>query len=100
MANGTELKHEIDALKTELAGAKPVPYIVHEASMAREERIIKRLVIALIVGISLLFTANCAWLYAWCQYDYESYEQDGTGINIIEDTNEVRQNGTEIPPQD
>lgn len=57
MANGTELKHEIDALKTELAGAKPVPYIAHEAALSRQERIIKRLVIALIVGISLIFAS-------------------------------------------
>ena len=51
-----------------------VPYIVHEASMARMERQIKRLWIAVIIAVCLLFASNAAWLYAWCQYDYSSEE--------------------------
>ncbi len=51
-----------------------VPYIVHESSMARMERQIKRGWIALIVAVCLLFASNAAWLYAWCQYDYSSEE--------------------------
>ena len=51
-----------------------VPYIVHESSMARMERQIKRLWIAVIVAIVLLFASNAAWIYAWCQYDYSSEE--------------------------
>ena len=72
---------------------EPVPYIVHESAMARNERTVKRLVIALIVAISLIFASNAAWLYAWCQYDYTSdetiteYKQDGDGLNIIGDRN-------------
>ena len=50
----------------------PVPYIVHESAMARNERTAKRLVIALIVAIALIFASNAAWLYAWMQYDYTS----------------------------
>ena len=50
-----------------------VPYIVHEASMARMERQIKRLWISLIVAVCLLFASNAAWLYCRMQYDYESY---------------------------
>ena len=49
---------------------KDVPYLVFEGQMARNERSIKRLVIALIIAIVLIFASNAAWLYAWCQYDY------------------------------
>jgi hypothetical protein len=34
-----------------IKGAEPVPYIVHESAMARQERTIKRLWIALIICI-------------------------------------------------
>lgn len=47
-----------------------VPYIVHEGTMARIERQSKRMFIALIVCIVLLFASNALWLYAWMQYDY------------------------------
>lgn len=56
-----------------------VPYIVHESSMARMERQIKRLWIALIVSVCLMFASNAAWLWAWMQYDYESYEITADG---------------------
>ena len=39
-----------------------VPYIVHEASMARMERQAKRLWIAVLLLIVLLVGANAAWL--------------------------------------
>ena len=39
-----------------------VPYIVHEADMARQERTIKRLWILAILLIVLLVGSNCAWL--------------------------------------
>lgn len=60
----------------------------------------KRLVIALVLTILLIFASNLAWLYVWNQYDYEStattttYEQDGEGINLIGDKNEVYDDGT------
>ena len=68
-----------------------VPYIFfHESAMARSERHIKRLWIALIVAVCLIFASNAAWLYAWCQYDYSSEEivveqdaQDGGNANYI-----------------
>lgn len=69
----------------------PVPFIVHESAMVRNERTVKRLVIALIIAIALLFAANAAWLLAWTQYDYTSeetvYTQDGDGLNIIGSSN-------------
>lgn len=78
---------------------KDVPYIVHESAMARNERTIKRLVIALIIAVFLIFASNVAWLYVWQLYDYSSeetvYTQDGKGVNIIGDRNGVDFNGTE-----
>lgn len=47
-----------------------VPYLVHEADMARQERTIKRLWILLILVIVLLVGSNCAWIY------YESSFED------------------------
>ena len=60
-----------DACK-EIKKSEPVPYIVHESAQARNERTVKRLVIALIVAIALIFASNAIWLYAWMQYDYSS----------------------------
>ena len=76
-----------------------VPYIVHESSMARMERQIKRLWIALIVSVVLLFASSAIFTWAWMQYDYSSeeivYQQDGEGTNIIGDSNEVDNYGAE-----
>lgn len=72
-----------------------VPYTVFEGEMARAERHIKRLWIALLVAVLLIFASNAVWLYEWCQYDYVSeetstvYQQDGEGVNIIGDGNEA-----------
>ena len=60
-----------------------VPYIVHESSMARMERQIKRLWIALIVAVCLLFASNAGWMIYESQFDTVSYEQDGEGINNV-----------------
>ena len=75
-----------------------VPYIVHESSMARMERQIKRLWIALIVCIALIFASNAGWLiyesqYETLEYSYD-YQQDGQGTNIIGNGNDVN-NGAE-----
>ena len=40
-----------------------VPYIVHEASMARMERHIKRLWITVLVLIVMLVATNGAWIW-------------------------------------
>lgn len=47
-----------------------VPYIVHESAMARSERQHRRLIVALIISVALIFISNAIWLYAWTQYDY------------------------------
>ena len=65
-----------------------VPYVVHEATVARQERQIKRMWIALIVAVALIFASNAIWLYAWMQYDYSSEEiivdaEDNGNANYI-----------------
>jgi hypothetical protein len=61
--------------------------------MARNERTVKRLVVALIVVVCLWFATIGVGVYAWLQYDYTSeeivteYKQDGEGLNIIGDRN-------------
>lgn len=83
---------------------KYVPYIVYEGAMASSERHIKRLIIALIVCIILLFGSNAMWLWEWTQYDYidevettTSYEQDGD-LNIIGDMNDVTESNNDNTP--
>lgn len=83
---------------------KDVPYIVYEGAMASSERHIKRLIIALIICIILLFGSNAMWLWEWTQYDYidevettTSYEQDGD-LNIIGDMNDVTESNNDNTP--
>jgi hypothetical protein len=60
-----------------------VPYIVHESSMARMERQVKRLWISLVVCIAMLFACNASWLVYESQFEAIAYEQDGDGINNV-----------------
>jgi hypothetical protein len=67
---------------------EPVPYIVHESAMARMERTIKRLWIALILGICLLVATNGAWLWYESQWEVVetteiTQENDGGYNNYI-----------------
>lgn len=70
-----------------------VPYIVHEAEIARQERHIKRLWIALIVEAVIIALIVGGFLLYLNQYDFASYEQDGQGVNIIGDGNGVDYDG-------
>lgn len=69
----------------------------YETTAARDERKYRRLWIVLIITIILLVATNVTWLVYISQYDFESYDyaQDGTGVNIIGDSNGVSYNGTE-----
>lgn len=51
-----------------------VDYIVFEGEMARSERHIKRLWIALIIAIAAIIATNLAWLHYISQYDFEEYD--------------------------
>ena len=68
-----------ETCKNAKSAPENVPYIVHEASMARMERQIKRLWIAVIVAVCLLFASSAIFAYAWLQYDYESCEITSDG---------------------
>lgn len=57
-------------------GAEPVPYIVHESAMARQERTIKRLWILLLTMLILLVGTNGAWIYFESQFEDISIEQE------------------------
>ena len=75
-----------ETCKNAKSAPENVPYIVHESSMARMERQIKRLWIAVIVAVCLLFASNAGWLLAWTAYDYSSYEaitDNGGDANIV-----------------
>lgn len=70
-----------------------VPYIVFEAEMARQERHIKRLWIALLTAIVACVLIVGGFLLYLNQYDFASYDQDGQGVNIIGDGNGVDYDG-------
>lgn len=60
-----------DNIETE-AYKEPVAYIVYQDTMTRLESAIRKLIVALVVTIVLMFASNIAWLIAWNMYDYES----------------------------
>lgn len=82
-----------------------INYYTFEAVMAREERHVKRLTIALIISIIGIVATNLVWLYAWTSYDYvtegesveTSVELDGStggNANYIGDRGIIN-NGTD-----
>lgn len=90
---------DCNACKEKHKAAEPVPYIVHEADMARQERTIKRLWIALILVIVLLVGSNCAWLWYESQFSdevtTESYEAtaDNDSVAIANGSGETNYGG-------
>lgn len=53
---------------------EPVPYVVHESDMARQERTIKRLWILLLVIVGLFVGSNGWWIWRESQFADEYYE--------------------------
>ena len=69
-----------------VASSDQVPFIVYEGTVARFERIIKRLTILVLIAVLLLFASNAIWIYEWNQYDYTDVtvdSQDGGNANYI-----------------
>ena len=69
-------------------GVPSIPFVAYESEMTRNERHIKRLIVALIAAVAAIFLSNAAWLYAWCQYDYTGEvitiaSADGGNANYI-----------------
>lgn len=60
---------DCNACKTARKGAEPVPFIVHEAEMARQESTIKKLWVIAIILIVLLFGTNLGWLIYESQFE-------------------------------
>lgn len=79
------MDHQPEELRKDRVDDRVVSYLVYESSQARSERTIKRLIIALIMTIILLFLSNAIWIHEWSQYEYDeiAYEQDGDGLNSI-----------------
>lgn len=73
-----------------------VPYVVHESAMARNEREKKKLWIALIVAITIIFAQFAGFVWYESQFETISYDyqQDGQGTNIIGEGNEVNNGST------
>ena len=67
----------------ELKDMPSVPFAAHEAEVGRQERHIKRMWIALIVAVAMLFASNMGWLIYESQFETITYEQDGEGINNV-----------------
>ncbi len=67
----------------ELKDMPSVPFAAHEAEVGRQDRQIKRMWIALIVAIAMLFASNIGWLIYESQFVTVSYEQDGDGLNNV-----------------
>lgn len=60
-----------------------IPYIVFESAEAKNERTIKRLIIALVITIVLLFATNVIWIIEFCSFDFAETEttvDGGSGI--------------------
>lgn len=54
---------DCSACKENRLATEPVPYIVHEAALARLERTVKRLWILALVAVALLVATNMAWIW-------------------------------------
>ena len=61
--------------------------------MVRQERHIKRLWIALVAAVVAIVLVVGGFLLYLNQYDFESYQQDGEGVNIIGNLNGVDYDG-------
>lgn len=72
-------------------------YRIYETSMARMDRQLRRLWIAILVAVIATVATNIAWLIYISQYDFESYEvaADNDGVaNYIGNDGDIY-NGSE-----
>lgn len=69
-----------------------IPYFAFEGEMARSERHIKRLWIAIIVLAFVTVITNVMWIWYISQYDFSSYDYEQSnedGVNVVGEDNEV-----------
>lgn len=74
-----------------------VPFAAFEAAEERADRRDRRHWIAHIVELIIIFAMAALFVWYLNQYDFcaETVQQDGEGVNIIEDRNGVDYFGTE-----
>ena len=88
---------DCESCKSKNPQAKDVPYIVHEAELARAERSFKRLWAAIILLIVLLFGSNAGWLYYESQFEETATtieaEADDGGNAVTNNNGMVNYNG-------
>ena len=79
-----------------------ISYYEHEEEIFRMERHLRRLWIALLVAIALLFLTNAGWLIYESMFDTINYTQDGADINNINtgEQGNVSSDGAEIKDKD
>ena len=79
-----------------------ISYYEHEEEIFRMERHLRRLWIALLVAIALLFLTNAGWLFYESMFDTISYTQDGAGLNNINtgEQGNVSSDGTKTEDKD
>lgn len=74
-----------------------VPYIVFEGEQARHERTVKRLILALLISVLLLFASNIAWLYFFDSFEVVAetvtQDTDDGGLNAYVGGNGAVTNG-------
>ena len=88
---------DCESCKSKNQQAEDVPYIVHEAELARAERSFKRLWAAIILLIVLLFGSNAGWLWYESQFEETTTtieaEADGGGNAAANNNGMVNYNG-------
>lgn len=74
-----------------------IPYIVYESESARHERTVKRLVVALVIAVTLIFISNIAWLCFFNQFEFQTesvmFDTDDGGDNSYIGNDGVINNG-------
>ena len=88
---------DCESCKSKNPQAEDVPYIVHEAELARAERSFKRLWAAIILLIVLLFGSNAGWLWYESQFEETATtieaEADDGGNAVANNNDIVNYNG-------
>ena len=83
---------------------KDVPQSVFELEVARHERTVKRLIVALVLAIAMLFASNVAWLWFFNQFDFRTetvmFDTDDGGDNSYIGNDGEINNGTDGSSRD
>ena len=80
-----------------------VPFVAYEAEMDRQERRFRRIIWVVVALIAAIVIMNAAWLYAWMQYDYVSYEavtDAGGDANVIGNDGDIYNGDSETQKED